>query len=179
MIIRTPKITVRELKKKDAEVLFKIAKEPSTYKQMPDYSEGYKSPQDYLCDSSWFQDENDSENLTKGRYYAITLADSDEMIGVVARGIKELFNEIEIGYFISEKYRGNGYAVEAVKALSNWCFSVSDIEYVILTINCTNCPSNKVAEKCGFELLEKRVPVNKGRLIEKDSYFYYRKYRRS
>ena len=36
----------------------------------------------------------------------------------------------------------------------------------------------KDAEKCGFELFEKRMPIgHKQPNMESDSYFYYRRYR--
>ena len=37
--------------------------------------------------------------------------------------------------------------------------NVSDLSYLILTIDCANTPSCKLAEKCGFELFEKRTPI--------------------
>lgn len=38
--------------------------------------------------------------------------------------------------------------------------------------------SYKLAEKCGFELFEKRTPISyKQSNMEGESYFYYRKYR--
>jgi [ribosomal protein S5]-alanine N-acetyltransferase len=177
MFAKTQSLIVRELKKKDAERLFQIAREPSTYRFMPNYSDGYETPQDYLDDPNWFQEQDDSRDLFRGRYYAVALPDSDEIIGVVARGLKETLNEIEIGYFISEKHRRKGFAEEAVNALVDWCFGISDIPYVIATISCDNVPSNKLIEKCKFQLLDKRTPIKHGQLMENESYFYYRRYR--
>ena len=81
-------------------------------------------------------------------------------------------------YFVDEDYAGKGYATEALKALYEWCISESDIPYMILTIDCENTASCKVAEKAQFELFEKRTPIgHKQPNMESDSYFYYRKYR--
>lgn len=67
---------------------------------------------------------------------------------------------------------------DAVNALVDWCFSVSDVKYLILSIDCANIPSCRLAEKCDFELFEKRTPIgHKQSNMESDSYFYYRKYR--
>lgn len=80
---------------------------------------------------------------------------------------------------MSENHQRKGYTIEAVNELVNWCFNVSDMEYLILTIDCANTASCKLAEKCGFELFEKRTPIgHKQPNMESDSYFYYRIYRK-
>ncbi len=106
------------------------------------------------------------------------MSDSDEMIGMVGMGLEDTLNEVEVAYFMSEKNQRNGYAKDAVNALVNWCFNVSDIKYLILTIDCANIASCHLAEKCDFELFEKRTPIrHKQPNMESDSYFYYRRYK--
>ena len=80
---------------------------------------------------------------------------------------------------ILPEFQGHGYATEALMALFDWCMEVSDLKYMILTIDCVNEASCKVAERAGFELFEKRYPINhKQPNMESDCYYYYRKYRR-
>lgn len=93
-------------------------------------------------------------------------------------GIEDNLNEVEMAYFIDEKYQGMGYATETINLLAEWCFKVSDIPYLILTIDCANKASCRVAEKAGFELFERRTPIgHRQPNMESDSYYYYRKYR--
>ena len=93
-------------------------------------------------------------------------------------GIEDTLNEVEMAYFIDEDYTGNGYATEALDSLFKWCMSISKIPYMILTIDCANTASCKVASKAGFELFEKRTPIGHEQPnMESDSYYYYRKYR--
>ena len=64
-------------------------------------------------------------------------------------------------------------------ALFDWCMEVSSLNYMILTIDCANAASCRVAEKSGFALFEKRTPI--GHIqpnMVSDSYLYYRKNRR-
>lgn len=75
-------------------------------------------------------------------------------------GIEDTLNEVEVAYFMSEKYQRKGYTAEAVNELVNWCFKVSDLKYLILTIDCANLPSCRLAKKCNFELFEKRTPIS-------------------
>ena len=85
---------------------------------------------------------------------------------------------ISAKYYMSEKHQRNGYTKEAIDALVKWCFEVSDVPYLILTIDCANEPSCNLAVKCGFELFEKRTPIgHKQPNMESDSYYYFRKYR--
>lgn len=72
----------------------------------------------------------------------------------------------------------SGEKVNNMNKNNKVCFTVSDIDYLVLTIDCANTPSCRLAETCGFELFEKRTPI--GHIqpnMESDSYFYYRKYR--
>lgn len=97
---------------------------------------------------------------------------------MVGMGLEETVNEVEMAYFMCERYQRRGYARQAVEALAGWCFSASDLPYLILTVDCANLPSCKLAEKCGFELFEKRMPIGHAQPnMESDSYYYYRLYR--
>ena len=56
----------------------------------------------------------------------------------------------EIGYGIHEEYQGNGYATEAVKAVSQWAFKNSDVTALEAETDFDNTASKRVLEKCGF-----------------------------
>lgn len=72
----------------------------------------------------------------------------------------------------------NSPDAESFRGYIDWCMEVSTLDYLILTIDCVNTASCKVAEKSGFELFEKRTPIGyKQPNMISDSYFYYRKYR--
>ncbi|HYE08838.1 MAG TPA: GNAT family N-acetyltransferase [Patescibacteria group bacterium] len=178
MRIVTKHIIIRDFDRKDAENLYRIVRERDILRFMPDWAESSDSPQDYYRFIDWLQTQKDSTDIYESKRYAIAIPYSNEMIGMVGMGLEDTVNEVEVAYFMAEKYQRNGYIVEAVNALVDWCFNVSDIKYLILTIDCANIPSCRLAEKCGFELFEKRTPIgHKQPNMESDSYFYYRKYR--
>ena len=121
----------------------------------------------------------DSVDVYENKRNAIALRETDELIGMIGMGLEETVNEVEAAYFMCKCYQRHGYTEQALKALAAWCFSVSDLPYLILTIDCANTPSCKLAEKCGFELFERRTPI--GHIqpnMESDSYYYYRLYRK-
>lgn len=178
MRIETRNIIIRDFERKDAENLYRIVREKDIVRFMADWSTNSDSPQGYYRYIDWLQNQKESTDIYENKRYAITLSHTDEMIGMVGMGLEDTLNEVEVAYFMSEKYQRLGYTVEAVNALVDWCFEVSDIEYLVLTIDCANTPSCSLAEKCGFELFEKRTPIgHKQPNMESDSYFYYRKYR--
>jgi RimJ/RimL family protein N-acetyltransferase len=176
--IETRNITIRDFERKNAEDLYRIVREKGIVRFMADWSTNSDSPQGYYRFIDWLQTQKESTDIYENKRYAIALAHSDEMIGMVGMGLEDTLNEVEVAYFMSERHQRHGYTVEAVNALVDWCFNVLDIEYLILTIDCANIPSCSLAEKCGFELFEKRTSIgHKQPNMESDSYFYYRKYR--
>ena len=178
MHIETSNILIRDFEEKDVENLFRIVREQGIVRFMPDWAENGTSPKDYLGFIDWMQSQKGSTDVYKNKRYAVALPDTDEMIGMVGMGLEDTLNEVEVAYYMTEQYQRKGYTKQAVNALVEWCFRVSDIPYLISTIDIANEPSCKLAIACGFELFEKRTPIgHKQPNMESDSYFYYRKYR--
>jgi RimJ/RimL family protein N-acetyltransferase len=179
MRIELDDITIRDFERKDAEYLWRIVHEKDIVRFMKDWSENGKLPESFIGYIDWLQTKKDSTDVYENKRYAIALTETDELIGMVGMGLEETVNEVEVAYFMSEQYRRRGYTQKAVNALVDWCFSVSDLPYLILTIDCANEPSCILTKKCGFELFEKRTPIgHKQPNMESDSYYYYRKYRK-
>ena len=178
MRIATKNIIIRDFARKDAESLYRIVREKGIVRFMADWSADDKPLAKYYGFIDWLQTQKDSTDIYANKRYAIALPDTDEMVGMVGMGIEETLQEVEIAYFMAESHQRKGYTAEAVAALADWCFAVSGIDYLILTIDCANTPSCRLAEKCGFSLFEKRTPIgHKQPNMESDSYYYYRKYR--
>jgi [ribosomal protein S5]-alanine N-acetyltransferase len=59
---------------------------------------------------------------------------------------------VEIGYFLSEKFWGQGIAVRAVKAITSYAFSNFDIVRVYAETFADNTRSRRALEKAGFTL---------------------------
>ena len=159
MLLNLNDIIIRDFERKDAELLYGIVREKNIVRFMRDWSDNCPNVEDLYGFIDWLQTQKDSTNVYENKRYAIALSETDELIGMVGMGKEDTLNEVEAAYFMSEKHQRKGYAKRAVEVLSKWCFEVSDIPYLILTIDCANEPSCKLAEKCGFELFEKRTPI--------------------
>ena len=178
MYIETEHLVIRDFERKDAENIYKIIWQKNVVRFMKDWSEHGPSPEAFYGYIDWHQTQKDSTDVYENKRYAVALKGNDLMIGMVGIGIEDTLNEVEMAYYMDEDYQGNGYATEALEALFAWCMSVSELPYLILTIDCANAASCRVAEKAGFELFEKRTPIShKQPNMESDSYYYFRKYR--
>lgn len=89
--------------------------------------------------------------------YTITLKDETMVVGSIGCSYYEDFQKTGITYFIGAQYRNNGYAVEAVKAYTEYFLKHYNIKKLIATVRNDNIPSWKVIEKAGFKLIEKRM----------------------
>lgn len=64
----------------------------------------------------------------------------------------------EIGYMIDQKFRGLGFATEAVHALKTWAFKDPDLKILKSEIPTLNLNSQKVLEKNNFKMVgEKQI----------------------
>ena len=72
-------------------------------------------------------------------------------IGIVTKSDIYRMN-VEIGYFIAEKYWGQGIATRAVKAVTKYAFETFDIIRVYAEPFEENTSSRRVLEKAGFSL---------------------------
>lgn len=97
--------------------------------------------------SKWVQEYVD-EYIVR---YAITLKDTGVLIGVCDYLRQdENENSAEIGIVVNPNYAGNGYATEAIRALTYYgfkCYGLSIIYYAYVS---ENIPSSRVAGKNFF-----------------------------
>jgi RimJ/RimL family protein N-acetyltransferase len=84
--------------------------------------------------------------------FAITAkTEGGALIGACGYGQRPDWDEPEIGYWIGEPYWSRGYATEAVRAVIDHLFSVTDLDSLTAGCRVTNLASRRVIEKCGFQ----------------------------
>lgn len=81
-------------------------------------------------------------------------------------------NEWEVGYHIAEKYTGNGYATEALKAFIPEVTKLLNITQLLGICRGDNLASRKVLEKCSFQLQNINIENYKGEQHEVCKYIY-------
>ncbi|WP_345051476.1 GNAT family N-acetyltransferase [Streptomyces rameus] len=82
--------------------------------------------------------------------------------GIGFHGAPDEEGRVEIGYDLAVGARGNGYATEALRALTGWALAREDVDVVLLTVEHDNVPSQRVATRAGFT----RATVEEERLAQ-------------
>lgn len=83
--------------------------------------------------------------------YAITLRDTDELIGICnLRGFFEQNRRCELGYALGSAWWGRGYAAEALESLLGHAFSALDMNRIEADIDPRNEASKRLLERLGF-----------------------------
>ena len=101
----------------------------------------------------------------------------NKILGAVGAGKHDDLNETEIFYNLLPLERGNGFATEAVKKITEWAMENYEIPYIIGTIGVENLKSQKILERCGYEYINEQtllVHITN----EKYKFKYYRYYRK-
>ena len=169
--IETERLILREFTVNDVQELHSICSQPYILKWMPDWKRTVAERKEWI---SWVQNNYLKATKNVARIMlAVTLKSSKQLIGMIGIGNKEeVNNEIEIAYFISEKYSSNGYISEASKAMIEWAFNNLKLDYLIAIVEPDNIPSQRVIEKCGFTKLDTKMIINSGDTEEKPFYYY-------
>jgi RimJ/RimL family protein N-acetyltransferase len=71
--------------------------------------------------------------------------------GAVMGGVGVSFDDNEVGYWLGQKFWGNGYATEAVVGISECAFSHYGLDHLWAGVMLANDRSCRVLEKAGFE----------------------------
>lgn len=107
--------------------------------------------------------------------YGMFNKDTKHLMGSIGVGRHDDLNEPEIFYYILPEYRGKGYTTEAAMAITQWAFETFDIPYLIGTASVDNIKSQKVLERCGYQLVDTRTLLVHAK-NESYEFKYYRRY---
>ncbi len=156
VIIETPRLILREFVPEDLAGLYSLYEESDTTFLQP-------------------LSENREEELEKLKSYihyiygfygfglwAVCLKENGRLIGRCGLQVEFIGDQgdYELGYMISGKYQGKGYAKEAVRAILSYADEELEAPRVLLRIDDANLTSWHFAEKMGFRLLPQRLEKN-------------------
>jgi RimJ/RimL family protein N-acetyltransferase len=83
--------------------------------------------------------------------FAITAADSDELLGSIDLRVNPADPAIgELGYMVGPRARGRGVATRGVQLITAWAFDALGIERAEILVDPRNEPSVRVAESAGY-----------------------------
>lgn len=143
--IETDRLILRRYEENDIEMQYTILTDErlAKYVKFPRLSK----EEELECIKKWISEADTS----KYEKWVITLKGSHIAIGNISvNGIEKKHNYCNVGYVIMYDYWGNGYASEALKAVSNYLL---DSGYYLVECSCNelNVQSSKVMLKAGFK----------------------------
>lgn len=95
-----------------------------------------------------------SNFIKQNEVWAIVKKDENKVIGSIGlhRDYKREFKNVKmIGYVLSEKHWGKGYATEAAKRVIQYGFETLNLDMISVYHYSNNIRSKRVIEKCGFK----------------------------
>jgi len=141
--LETPRLILRDFSLDDLNDLYEYAQNPNV------------GP-----NAGWVAHESIDISREKLRGYiktddawAVELAESGKMIGSVGLHDDRLWERAGVkmlGYVLSEKYWGKGYATEAARAAVRYAFEEAGLDLLTVYHYSYNTGSRRVVQKCGF-----------------------------
>ncbi|GAA0773094.1 hypothetical protein GCM10008908_20710 [Clostridium subterminale] len=169
--IEAKDIILRKIELKDKDTFQEIRNEQYILKWIPDWESTKEDTEKWITELNDFYDKQTKDDMWC--QLAIERKLDGVVVGLIALQTKfEVNNEIEIAYFISEKYSGKGYMKQAAKAILEWGFDNYNLPFVMAIVEIDNYPSQKIVESVGFKKFETKMILNSGEDKEKPFYYY-------
>ena len=155
MRIETNRLIIRSLTLEDEQAFIEMASDGSLNEIYGDCSECDKWMGQWIRESMQLEIENDPNR----EYLAFVIEEKNigQAIGSVGTSFYEDLQKIGITYFVGSKFRGQGYASEAVSAFAKYYFLHYNTDILFATARVRNIASCKVLERAGFVLYDSRM----------------------
>ena len=141
-VIETKRLIIRPMKSSDTEGL-------KTW--MPDkeiYTYWGKGPSKAELNPELMFEKK--ERATKSFHLGIAEKENNKVIGDIYVYLIENDRMASIAVRISRKHQGKGYGSEALKAMTEFCFTNTELKRLWAQVDVRNTASVKMLEKCGY-----------------------------
>ena len=146
--IETPRLLLRAFQPGDLNDIFEYASDPEVTRHVRFVT--HKSPDDTRA---FLKTMEENSQAGSSVVWAITLRGGGKVIGSVGFvAWAPAHRRAELGYALNRHYWNQGYASEAVAALVAHGFSALDLNRIEAFVSPAHQPSQRVLEKCGFQL---------------------------
>jgi len=89
-------------------------------------------------------------STTDENHWVVRNKDSRKLVGIISLGLHHDGAFHEISYQLLPEWWGNGYGMEAIRAILDYAFGVLHLSKVIAETQTSNLPSRKLLEKAGM-----------------------------
>ncbi|MDD3242935.1 MAG: GNAT family N-acetyltransferase [Eubacteriales bacterium] len=145
-ICTTPRLRLREFTLDDTELIYQYSREETLRREIPD--EVYETREEARETLEFLMAQYAGK--TYPLVYGVERRSDGLLLGHVS--LSEIDEGIEIGYAIGQAHQGQGYATEAVRAMTDWAkkaLAASTVYGVVRQVNPGSC---RVLEKAGYAL---------------------------
>lgn len=171
-LFETESLRVRKFEVEDAQCLYEIHLEDGVKKWIP--NESYEDIEETLDAIEFFTDCVNKKELPY--VLAVELKETGELIGDT--GVNEVEGspgEVEIGFVISERFAGRGYATELLKAMTEYIVKTFDVKVLYGRVMKGNDASIRVLEKNDYIFIKEEQdaeddPYGNGMLVYKKEF---------
>lgn len=142
-------VTLRTWTADDLAFVVEACKDPELSRYSPMIAFPYREA-DALA---WFESQEPALRAGNGIDFAVVDARTGAPFGAIGvHNMSESLRSAAIGYWLAREARGRGYVSRAVRVLAGWAFDDLGLERLELTTDPENIASQRVAERCGFQL---------------------------
>jgi ribosomal-protein-alanine N-acetyltransferase len=150
--LTTARLILRPFQATDAGALFDIVQEPDIFQYFPTKTAWTLEK----CERSIKYQTEHWDKFGYGQW-AVTLAESGQLMGWCGLEFLPDTNETEVGYLLSHAFWGKGYATEAASASVQFGKDAVGLQEIIGLTDPLNVASQKVLEKSGLTFTRKQV----------------------
>ena len=152
MRIETERLIIRSLILEDEREFIEMASDGSLTEIFGDCSQCDKWMGDWIRESMQLEVQNNPNR----EYLAFVIEEKtgNRVVGSVGTSYYEDMQKTGITYFIGSRFRGQGYAAEAVSAFVQYFFKYYDTDILYARVRVQNKASCKTLERAGFVLYD-------------------------
>lgn len=143
----TERLTLRPLTLTDAATVQKLAGE----KNVASTTLSIPHPYPYEAAESFIKATHEKYVKNFGASFALTLTETEELIGCMGLHIAQDHNKAELGYWIGQPYWQQGYATEAAERLLQYGFDELYLNRIWAAAMAKNPASSAVMKKIGMK----------------------------
>lgn len=145
-VLRTTRLTLRPLHGGDVAAFHRLINDWDICRRVPDAPFPYPA----LQAAEWVQAAASDRAAGRAEQFAITDAGSDELLGCAGLKLSKDRKSAELGYWIGRAYWRQGYALEAVRRLTEWAFASLSITHLSAVVAADNDGSLALLRNLGF-----------------------------
>jgi RimJ/RimL family protein N-acetyltransferase len=145
-VVRTPRLEMRQLQEHDSVALAQIADD----KVISENTAAVPYPYELKHARSFIADSQKHRQLKQRYSNGIFRLADQQLIGVIALGLRNAGYSAQISYWLGAEYRRQGYMAEAVKGIMKYGFNDLGLARIETACFASNTASFKVLEACGF-----------------------------